>query len=189
MQNAYPFFIFLCGIGLVVCALFVYGLIKAKNKKPFWIFCVFLWFLLPLLLAAGMLFDSQKLIFSGIFFPVSLFAVTMFIGLLVRYRKCTCVVSAKYTSFVTTTHRGVTRYAPTFSFGYNGEGRSANSFIYYSKRKFQRLFEDGNTYDVFINPQDPTDCVDKRCFPISYVVALLFFALFFLLGAGVILLI
>ena len=178
MKEAYPFFISLSIIGLIMSILYVY--IHSKDKNPYFILSAIFWFLLPCLMVAGMLLTSEKLIVSAFFFPIGLSLIATFTEMLVRYKNCTYAIAAKCVSFQT---RGKGwYYAPQFSFRYNGETVLAYSFASYSKRKFKKNFEINQTYDIFINPDKPTYCVDKRFFPGGTIVYLIFMVLFLILG-------
>lgn len=173
MQEVYPLFIFLSIVGLLMGSMYVYLLAKRKSKEHYFILSAFLWFLLPFLMTAGMLLNSEKLIASAFFFPIILSCIATFINLLINYKKCDYVISAKYVSFTKVSLHSFRRYAPQFSFYYNGETFNVDSFIHYSKRKFKKLFAENCTYDIFINPQNPNFCVDKRCFPVSLIISLI----------------
>ncbi len=173
MQEVYPFFIFLSIVGLLMGLLYVYIHTKSKNKEPYLIASAFFSFLLPFLMIAGMLLNSEKLIVSAFFFPIGLLIIVTSIELLIRYKKCNYVISAKYVSFARVSSHSVSRYAPQFSFNYNGETFEVNSFICYFKRKLKKIFDENYSYDIYINPQNPNHCVDKRYFPVSTVVGLI----------------
>ena len=184
MQQVYPFFIFLSIIGLLMSLIYVYIHIKEKNKNPYFMISAIIWFLIPTLMATGMLLNSEKLIVSAFLFPISLSMISTSIELYVRYKKCTIIVSAKCVSFET---RGKGQYyAPQFSYNYNGESILTYSFSSYRKRKFNKLFVINNTYDIFINPENPKHCVDKRYFPISTIFVLIFGIIFLAFGTFVV---
>ena len=176
MREAYPVFIFVSVVVLVIGAVFVYVLTKQRNLYT--IISTILWLSIPCLMIMGMILESQKLILSAFFFPILLFCIVTFSELLIRYRKCTHPIPATYVSFTERSHRGIHHYFPTFSFYYNGQSFEVTSFIHYSKRKLNKLFEENNTYEVFINPQDPHQCTDKRRYPVSVVVGIVFCVLF-----------
>ncbi len=182
MEEVYPFFMFLSVIGLPMSILYVY--IHSKDKNPYYIISAIIWFVLPCLMVAGMLLNSEKLVVSAFFFPITLFLIATFIETFVRYKNCTYAIAAKCVSFQT---RGKGWYnAPQFLFRYNGETVLAYSFASYSKRKFKKNFEINQTYDIFINPKKPNYCVDKRFFPGGTIVCLIFMVIFLLLGTVVV---
>ena len=164
--------------------IYVYIHIKEKNKNPYFMFSAIIWFLIPTLMATGMFLNSEKLIVSAFLFPISLSMTATSIEHFVRYKKCTLIVSAKCVSFEI---RGKGQYyAPQFSYNYNGEPILMYSFSSYRKRKFNKLFVINNTYDIFINPENPNHCVDKRCFPISTIFVLIFGIIFLVFGTFVV---
>ena len=184
MQQVYPFFILLSIVGLLMSLIYVYVHIKEKNKNPYFMVSAIIWFLLPVLMTIGMLLNSEKLVVSAFFFPISLSMIVTSIEHFVRYKKCTLIVSAKCVSF-NTSGKGH-YYSPQFSYNYNGKSISTYSFSSYRKRRFNKLFENNNTYDIFINPQNPNHCVDKRSFPISIIFVLLFGIIFLAFGIFVV---
>ena len=184
MQQVYPFFIFLSIVGLIVSLIYVYIHIKEKNKNPYFMVSAIIWFLIPTLMATGMFQNSEKLIVSAFLFPISLSMISTSIELYVRYKKCTIIVSAKCVSFETSGKGQY--YAPQFSYNYNGESILMYSFSSYRKRKFNKLFVINNTYDIFINPENPNHCVDKRYFPISTIFVLIFGIIFLVFGTFVV---
>ena len=166
--------------------IYVYTHIKEKNKNPYFIISAIIWFMLPTLMTTGMLLNSEKLVVSAFLFPISLFMTATSIELFVRYKKCTLIVSAKCVSFEIRGRSPFYYYAPQFSYNYNGESILMYSSSFYRKRKFNELFVINNTYDIFINPENPKHCVDKRCFPISTIFALIFGIIFLVLGTFVV---
>ena len=186
MQQVYPFFIFLSIVGLIVSLIYVYIHIKEKNKNPYFLISAIIWFLIPTLIATGMLLISEKLIVSALLLPISLIMIVTSIEHFVRYKKCTIIVSAKCVSFEMRGRSPFYYYAPQFSYNYNGESILMYSFSSYRKRKFNKLFEINNTYDIFINPENPNHCVDKRCFPISIIFVLIFGIIFLVFGTFVV---
>ena len=95
MKDAYPYFIFLSIIGLLMSILLAYIYKKEKNKNPYFLIAAFLLFLLPFLMTLGMVLNSEKFISAAFLFPIALFMIATSIELLIRYKNCTCVVSAK----------------------------------------------------------------------------------------------
>lgn len=179
LHEAYSFFISLSVVGLLMGVIYIY--IHTKDKNPYFIISAIIWFLLPCLMVAGMLLNSEKLVVSAFFFPITLFLIATFIETLVRYKNCTYAIAAKCVSFERRGRRGK-YYSPQFSFRYNGETILAPSFASYPKRKCKKHFEVNQTYDIFINPHKPTYCVDKRFFPRGMIAALFFTILFLPFG-------
>ncbi len=185
MQDAYPFFIVISALCLLMGLLFLTG---SKKSRYFAISaaCVISQ---PVLSVSGMLLKSEKLLVASLFLPISLFLTVSAIEILTRYRKCSFLVSAEYVSFEAfSSYRGRSHYAPCFSYKYKGERYSCHSFLLYSKRKLNKLFELNHTYNIYIAPNAPNFCVDKRSFPVGTVIGLLCWILFFAFGVVVVLL-
>ena len=169
------------GIGLAALLLFCAGKVTAYRRWTLLILAgVFGFFGLFSLLAYAL--DSAKLFaftmlfgMAGIFLPPSIIE-------LIQYKQCTVSVHAKLKDKRISRVRHSSLWIPIFSYTYNGETIVSESCISYSKRKFNKLFEIGKTYEIFINPKFPTDCADKRKFP-SGVVGLLVLGVLMLLFA------
>ena len=165
--------------------IYVYIHIKEKNKNPYFLISAIICFLLPILMTIGMLLNSEKLVVSALLLPIGLLMIATSIEHFVRYKKCTIIVSAKCVSFETRGRHGY-YYAPQFSYNYNGESILMYSFSSYCKIEFNKLFVINNTYDIFINPENPKHCVDKRCFPISTIFVLILGIIFLVFGTFVV---
>ncbi|MBE7002468.1 MAG: hypothetical protein E7421_07260 [Ruminococcaceae bacterium] len=181
MKDAYPYFIFLSIIGLLMSILLAYIYKKEKNKNPYFLIAAFLLFLLPFLMTLGMVLNSEKFISAAFLFPIALFMIATSIELLIRYKNCTCVVSAKCVSF---TRRGKGHYyIPEFSYNYGGEHFSICSFVSYRKRKFKKNFAINHVYDIYVNPRNPKQCIDKRFYPVSNIFILVISIIFLVFSA------
>ena len=117
---------------------------------------------LGLLAVIAYAIDSVKLLVFAILFTFGgllLFvpAVTLF-----RRKKCTVAVKAKLTDRERTHQKYSTIWTPVFSYVYDGKKFVSRSLLSYSTRAFDRLFELGKQYEIFLNPEIPTDCADKR---------------------------
>ena len=182
VQGVYFFLIILSIIGLALGVIYFYA--HTKDKNPYYILSGIFCFLLPGFMTAGMLLNSEKLVLSAIFFPICFVVITTCIEMLIRYKNCTYCISAKCVSFRTTGRNNM--YGPQFSFCHNGKAVLAYSFITYSKRKFKSNFEIDQTYDIFINPEKPNYCVDKRLFPWDTIVWLICSVLFLIVGTVIV---
>ena len=164
------------GIGLAALLLFCAGKVTAYRRWTLLILasvfgCFGLFSLLAYALDSAKLFAFTMLFgMAGIFLPPSIIE-------LIQYKQCTVSVHAKLKDKRIYHHKFSTLWTPIFSYTYNGETIVSESCISYSKRKFNKLFEIGKTYEIFINPKFPTDCADKRKFPSGVVVLLVFGAL------------
>ena len=191
MQEAYPIMIFFAIVGGVMGAIYTYIHLKEKSKNPYFLISALLWFLMTCLLVAGMWLNSEKLILSGFIFPIILFMIVTSTELLKRYKNCDTSVIARCDGFREfRAVRGIRyRYAPKFSYEYMGVAIVTDSFESYSRRSFKKLFCEGHNYEVFINPQNPAQCVDKRRSPVGTVLLLIFSMIFLIFGIVVVVLI
>lgn len=89
MQDAYPFFIVISALCLLMGVVFLTG---SKKSRYFAISaaCVISQ---PVLSVSGMLLKSEKLLVASLFLPISLFLTVSAIEILTRYRKCSFLVS------------------------------------------------------------------------------------------------
>ena len=181
------FFIILSVIGILMSVLFAYVYIKDKNRSPYFILSALLFFLIPALFIAGTVLESEKLISSAMVFPMGLFLIATAVALMIRYKRCNHPVEAKCVACRRLYGHGWwVYYVPTFSFRYEGEDITTDSFVPYTKRKFNRLFDTHGTYLVFIDPENPRCCVDKRSFPTGPVVLLIVGIVFLFFGAAIV---
>ena len=149
MQEAYPFFIFLSILGLLMGVIYIY--IHTKDKNPYFIISALLWFLLPCLMTAGMLLNSEKLVVSAFFFPIALFLIATLIETLVRYKNCTYAIAAKCVSFQ---RRGKGwYYAPQFSFCYKEETVLAYSFHPILKENLKEILKSIRHTTYLLTPE------------------------------------
>ena len=169
------------GIGLAALLLFCAGKVTAYRRWTLLILAgVFGCFGLFSLLAYAL--DSAKLFAFTMLFGLAGIALPPSIIEMIQYKQCTVSVHAKLKDKRISRVRHSSLWIPIFSYTYNGETIVSESCIYYSKRKFIKIFEIGKTYEIFINPKFPTDCADKRKFP-SGVVGLLALGVLMLLFA------
>jgi len=164
-------------VGLILSIVYIF--IYKKEKGTYYLLSAILWLLNPVLTVIGALTAFDYLIVCAICFPIGLNVLATLIELILRYKNCTLVVSSKCDSF-TSQGRGM-YYVPKFSYWFDGKFISSATFIGYYKRKFKRMFTVGNSYEIYINPNKPTQCVDKRSYPLSNHIFLGLIAAFFLL--------
>ena len=185
MPQIHPLYIILSALGLFLSVAYVFLFIKEKRKGLYLLSSALTWLLLPILMVTGMFLHSTKLISAAILFPTALAIVGIAINNLGKYKKCTHIVSAKCVSFI---QRGTRPYySPQFSYDYKGENILAYSTSLYRKRRLNKLFKINNTYDIFIDPNNPKNCIANRNFSISNVLTLLAGSLVFAFGIMIIL--
>ena len=181
------YLIFFSVIGILMGVLYAYAYIKDKNRSPYCILSALLFFLIPALLITGIKLKSEKLISSAMVFPMGVFLIATAVALMMRYKRCNHPVEAKCVACRRLYGHGWwVYYVPTFSFRYKGEDITTDSFVPYTKRKFNRMFDTHGTYLVFIDPENPRHCADKRSFPAGPVVILILGIVFLLFGAAIV---
>ncbi len=180
MENISFPLVFSCVLYLFLAVMFLYASFKMERYgRKLMIFCSLLMFAAPVLLFLGMILQSDRLTTAGTVFPLSLLAFLLFASNLLRYRRCRESVRAKLTDCRVSSSRGWERCTPCFTYEYEGEPYESYSFLSYPKRTFQKLFETGGEYTIYLDPDEPNLCADKRRFPLSSVVfAILFLAMF-----------
>ena len=166
MKEIYPFVILLSifSLGLTALFLFLARRTKAYQKMQLLAFA-FGFGVLGVGLIAACVWDSAKVFAVTLSFSIGCLLVQIPFFTLIRRKKCTVCVKATFSDIQIHRSRRYKTYNPVFSYTYGGENLKSPSFIGYSKRELNRLFEKKKTYDIAINPLDPTDCVDKRKIP------------------------
>ena len=188
MREEYGFFIFLTVIGLLVGIAFIYCLIKDRKTKQFTVFfklAVVFWLLMPLLQIIGIASRNDLSFFASAGLAMPLSIIFILAELLARYNRCTHRITATYTSCRRTSSRGSGCYTPIFSYRYNGEDYVNLSLrIYFSRWKLDRLFQEGRTYEIYINPRFPGQCTEKHSFPMVFIWGISLCGIWFLCALG-----
>ena len=185
MSDAYPVLIVVTVLSFLLGLVFSYGAAKTKWKEKYTTYSALLCFATTFFVVLAMIIKSEKIALAGWLIPFGLFLLLTSLKIFFDLKKCTLPITAECVCFDTQTPRGITNYFPEFSYNYNGEEFIKNkSFIFYSKRKFFKLFKIGESYTVYINPQNPKQCADKRHFPYFSTIVLSLFSLA-LIVAGV----
>ena len=182
METDHPVLVFLALFSFILALLFFFVAFKLKTRPKSIFLCAFLLLSASVLLFLGMILQSDKLTTAGTVFPLSLLAFLLFASNLLRYRRCRESVRAKLTDCRVSSSRGWERCTPCFTYEYEGEPYESYSFLSYPKRTFQRLFETGKEYTIYIDPDEPNLCADKRRFPLSSVVFAILSLAVFILG-------
>ena len=182
MQKTHLLYIFFSIMGLLFGIIFLYVYAKPKNKQPSALLMGISWLLIPILIIFGTLLDSDRMIVSAFLLPIGLFLISLSIDQLIQYKKCNCAITAEYVSFTSVSNRGVRHYTPQFSFHYNGEDFVANCLTSCSESTFKTSFKLNKMYNIYIDPHNPNCCVDKRFFPTSLIVLLIFGIVCFIFG-------
>lgn len=169
MLDAYSILILFSSLWTFLGIIFLYIYIKKDKRSYFLVSSVFC-FLGPVLTITGILLNAENLAASSMLLPFGLLIISTCVDIFVRYIKCSVPVPATCVSFEDIKRR----ITPQFLFNYNGEKILAYSFVSYPNRIIKKNFEIDGIYDIFINPQNPRDCVDKRRFPFQLIPLLIF---------------
>ena len=101
------------------------------------------------------------------FFPI-LGNVYSILNEYIARKRCTVPVLAKYIGYDRTENGN--RYVPIFQYTFHGEQIEQPSILFYPGKILHRLFEKGEEYTVFVNPNMPRRCMDKRWFPLAHTI-------------------
>ena len=136
---------------------------KQKNRTFILLIgiCFLLFATLPLF---GAMKEDTSLIGVGTLLPGGLILTAIPLNTIRRHRRCTMPQTAVFSDFRNAGRYGESRI-PVFRYPVEGTMKETPSFVMYPRKKFERLFTKGVTYEIFVNPADPTDCADKRYFP------------------------
>lgn len=142
-----------------------------------------IWYLIPAMIIPSLLFGTEKLSYAAVFCSLGLIFVYFPLLILIKYKNCTQPIMAKCIGYKRVgSGRRPRRYAPKFSYIFNGEKIEEGSFVSYFKRKCKKLFVENEDYEIYINPNAPKHCADKRTYPISNVVLIVLGVVFLVLS-------
>ncbi len=104
----------------------------------------------------------SALVIAGFAFSLGAFVLLLAFQLRRRYRRCTCEVRGVYIGCAR--HKYYNR--PWFSYEYGGKTVTSYGTQFCNIWEFRRMgYEKGKTYLVFVDPENPTVCMDKRLPP------------------------
>lgn len=155
------------------------------NKKP--LMCLGALFLsLTLFIIYACAINSTGLAAAGVCIPIGLLMLWVSLNPIFLFKKCTFPVTAKLID-IEYEHRGKSGgWLPKFKYKYRGEEIISKPFVVYSKRRLDRLYPENKKrgysfikpeYNIFIDPNVPTRCVDKRDFSFCRHIVLAVFSL------------
>ncbi len=171
------------GIGFTVAAI-----MEPKHGKLPLAIGALVWYLIPAMIVPSLLFGTEKLSYAAVFCSLGLIFVCFPLLSLIKYKNCTQPIMAKCIGYESLSGgRGLRRYAPKFVYTFNDEKIEMWSFTSYYKRKCKKLFVENEDYEIYINPNLPKYCTDKRTYPISNVVLIIFGSVFLVLSVFVLL--
>ena len=171
MREIYPLFIFhavICLLPIIFC---VKSIIKAKYLTVNFLTYVFL-AAGSVIMILGILLNEDKLILTGLFFPIGFWFIAFSIISLVKRAKCIKKTDARYVEAVDSLYRGQLLFSPVFRYEYNGRKYIEMSFSMYRAKKLNSLFCESPNHQIFIHPKHPEICTDKARFPFLYVIIL-----------------
>ena len=165
MDEILIFSILLWVASLVICIVLFCAAYKDKDKREraFLIAEACIWLLLFLLLPIVLTEENELLTGAVEIFLFGIFMLLLAWQYASRVKKCNYEVNAKCTGYWEIMgNRGHRRYAPEFQYRYQKTDYKEYSFRTYSLRKFEKLFELHKQYTIFIDPNSPQRCIDKR---------------------------
>jgi len=144
------------------------------------------WYLIPAMIVPSLLFGPEKLRYAALSCSLGLIFICFPLLILIKYKNCTQPIMAKFIGYKTVSGgRRPRRYAPKFVYMFNDEKIEMWSFTSYYKRKCKKLFVENEDYEIYINPNLPKHCADKRTYPVSAVVLIILGIVFLLVSVYV----
>lgn len=147
------------GVIYIVCAVLCF-----RQKKASIIWGVLL-ATFGIISIVGFFLKSDTLLFTGILLSCVFFLFGACIIQFLAHKKCRTPISATCISYNTYHVRRTTTYAPVFQYVYNDKEYTQQTPTGYSKRKFDRLYQIGQTYKILINENNPSQCTDNSKIP------------------------
>ncbi len=172
MKEIYPLFVFHAIICLLPLLLCIKSIIKAKYLTVNFLTYVFL-AASSAIMTLGMLLTEDKLIITGLFFPIGFWFIVFSVISLIKRAKCTKKTDAQYREPIDSLYRGQLLFSPVFRYECYGKRFEEMSFTMYRTKRFNSLFADTRNCQIFVHPKHPEICTDKRGFPFLYVVILI----------------
>ena len=149
-------------------------MIAAKEQKTEKLLCgvcsLFCFSTMTLFILAQV-FNSIKC-FAAIIVAFGVGILLLAISYRYTYNQCCIKTSAVFKRHrIQSSRSPFTYYIVYFEFEYNGKKYEAQDLQYYFKDKIDDFFVIGNTYEIFINPKDPsTHCVYKKIKNRAYII-------------------
>lgn len=166
--------VLIIGIVYIICGILCFC---AKKNSILWgiLFSVF-----GAVGVIGFIIKNENLCLSCIFLSCVFFSIAAATVHILAYKKCKLTIPATCISFRSFHSRYVTYYAPVFQYVYQGQQYSSQTPNSYSKKKLNRLYQAGQSYDILINPDNPRQCTDRNQLP-GVTFLFLFLAVFLFL--------
>ncbi len=184
MQEGYGLFIFASVLGLIIGIVFtVATVMEPKYGKLQLAIGAVVGYLIPAMIIPSLLFGSEKLTYAAVSASMAMILIYFPLLILIKYKNCTYPIMAKCIGYDRMGgYRGWRRFVPKFSYIFNDEKIEVCSFVSYFKRKCKKLFIENEDYEIYINPNAPKHCADKRTYPISNVILIILGIVFLLFG-------
>ncbi len=151
------FFAALYFIGALAFFIFAYKISDRERTQMVYLGAVLL--LGSMILAISGFRGNVRLLITGAVSPIGLFFVITSAFSLNSCRRCTYEVTAKCVGFQLIGRGAGTECCPRFKYCYNEENYEVDSLSAYKKREAKRLYQTGTEYTVYIDPDQPTNCV------------------------------
>lgn len=180
MNEAYSVLIPAVSIFFVTGILIMIFMSKRTKKATRYYVMGGMFLLSSVLMVIGMAVGSDGWVVFGLFAPLGAMMVHSAVITLIRFGECSVPVIAKCVGY-NRTGKGM-YYVPEFTYSLKGKRFFSQSFLSYSPPKFKSLFEVGGNYTVYIDPDDPDTCVDKRYYSPNSIFAGIMGVIFILIG-------
>ena len=153
----------------------VAAIMEPKHGKLPLAIAALVWYLIPAMIVPSLLFGTEKLRYAALSCSLGLIFICFPLLILIKYKNCTQPVMAKCIGYKTVSggRQLMRRYAPKFVYMFNDKKIEMWSFTSYYKRKCKKLFVENEDYEIYINPNLPKHCADKRTYPVSAVVLII----------------
>lgn len=134
----------------------------------------------------GEFIPDDKLSFTALMLPVGLICVLVFIYAWYQVCSCKTPVAAVYLHYNEYYGgKGQHSYAPVFRYAFEGKEYERQTYEGYSRRKIEKLFITGETYQILIDEQNPQSCVTRKKVSLNYYVVFLMGIIFLIAYAGI----
>lgn len=164
-------------IWIFLTILFLYATIKAKTEKAYYLTYTTLCLTSFVLGLIGNIYKNSDFIILSFSLFIGVFCMLIALQTIFRIKKCKAEVDATVLYIAGSAGHKVT---PHLKFKYQEKEYNTSSFVSLSLRKCQKLFPTGSKCKAYINPESPDICTVSLKIP-SYIIAVFFISLFFLI--------
>lgn len=110
----------------------------------------------------GHFLQSDILILTSVILAIALLCIGLFGYSVWMVNNCRTAIYAEYVRYVKYHGKGATYYAPVFKYRYMGQEYEHQCYVNYSMRKLKKLFTLGQTYQIWIDENNPYNFVPRR---------------------------